>query len=68
MTREPIAYAYDADVHCRACAQARFGQDDNGFISGEDSEHNEIGAVFSWDDWWEPTDTCGTCGNEIGAA
>jgi hypothetical protein len=50
----PIAYTYDADVHCPTCAFAAFGIDENGFVpeDAEDSEGNPIGAVAPWDEWW----------------
>jgi hypothetical protein len=66
-----IAYSYDADHHCEACALARFGLDagaahelDNPALV--DGEGNPIGAVFSDSEWWsgEPareTLTCGDC-------
>lgn len=56
--RDPIAYTYEADVHCPACAVARFGRESR--ISGgfypwppedaRDSEGNPVGAVAPWDD------------------
>lgn len=68
---DPIAYTYDADVHCEGCSAARFGYDRHGFITGIDSEGNEVGAIAPWDEWWEPsidgpqTLVCGTCLGEI---
>lgn len=68
----PIAYTYEADWHCPTCTAERFGNpipDD-----ATDSEGNEIGAVFSWDEWWEPTIderqtlNCGDCGEELAVA
>ena len=68
MTGDPIAYTYDAAEHCPACARARFGSDDHGFVpeDAEDSEGNGIGAVFGWDEI-EPDRGlyCDTCGAEI---
>jgi hypothetical protein len=64
---DPIAYTYDADTHCEDCAMARFGVDDRGEITGVDSEGNEVGAIFPWSEWHEPTLplpqtlVCGTC-------
>jgi hypothetical protein len=63
----PIAYAYEADHHCEDCAERRYGRDANGEITGTDSEGNEVGAVFSNTEWWEPSEAmpqtmaCGTC-------
>jgi len=70
----PIGYTYEADHHCRQCAGNRFGTDWlTGFVldSARDREGNPVGAVFSWDEWFEPsmaevqTLTCGTCMREI---
>jgi hypothetical protein len=65
----PIAYTYEADHHCPACARARFGADEHGFPpeSARDGEGNPVGAVFSWDEWQNigegsQTLACGTCG------
>lgn len=68
---DPIAYTYEADHHCEACALARFGRDDHGDIIGTDSEGNPVGVVAPWDEWHEPSQeglqvlSCGTCGREI---
>lgn len=59
MSAEPIAYTYEADTHCPACALARFGRTADGFIASEDAdgepcrdaEGNGVGAVFGWDEW-----------------
>lgn len=74
---DPIAYTYDADVHCPDCAFKRFGMDGNGFVptGSTDSEGNEVGAIPPWDEWYadfvdEPGHhvlACGTCGREIDA-
>ncbi len=58
---EPIAYIYNADYHCPACTEAKFGADADGYIAIDakgdpclDSEGNEIGIIASWDtDWAE---------------
>ena len=73
MNADPIAYTYEANYHCEACTLARFGYGADGFIGtdSEDNEGNPIGAVFSWDDWCEPSEplpqilSCGTCHGEI---
>lgn len=48
---DPIAYTYNADVHCEVCAEARFGRNDRGFIAEDavDYEGNPVGAIFEWD-------------------
>lgn len=71
---EPIAYTYDADTHCESCAEKAFGRNENGFIEGEDSEGNPVGAISPWDEWYandvyEGNEVavlyCGTCGEVI---
>ena len=32
-THDPIAYTYEADTHCPACAEQRFGRSARGFIA-----------------------------------
>lgn len=59
----PIAYTYEADYHCENCTRERFGDD----CEGTDGEGNPVGAVFSWDEWYnigEGTQVlaCGDCG------
>lgn len=63
---DPIAYAYDADVHCPECAAERFGDklDDP---KTEDSEGNTLGVMFSWDEGSERGTYCGDCSAEISA-
>ena len=41
---DPVAYTYEADHHCPACAEARFGPG----VEGIDNEGNAVGAVFPW--------------------
>jgi hypothetical protein len=64
---DPIAYTYEADTHCPACAIARFGTEDGRPWPPEDAEDREgnpVGAVFPWDD--EPDGLyCGTCHGTI---
>lgn len=63
----PIAYTYEADHHCEACAFERFGRAPDGYIIGIDGESNAVGAVAPWDEWWEPSErrcqllACGDC-------
>lgn len=81
MYPDPIAYTYDADHHCPACAEARFGRTDDGFIAGQDddgsestdSEGNPVGVIAPWDSWCQEdneceTLSCSTCGGEIDTA
>jgi hypothetical protein len=62
MSHQPIAYTYEADTHCEACTRERFPS-----TEGIDREGNAVGAIFSWDEWCEPTEpgtqylVCGTC-------
>lgn len=64
---DPIAYAYDADLHCAPCAVARFGAESGRAWVREDArdaEGNPIGAVAPWDS--VPCHSiCGTCGEEL---
>ena len=69
---DPIAYTYDADVHCPSCALKRFGKDADGFITGTDSEGNPVGIISPSDEWSNglgdgaPEELhCGTCGDLI---
>jgi hypothetical protein len=68
---DPIAYTYDADFHCPECAEKRFGFDKSGFITGTDSEGNEVGVVAPWDEWADlsyseaQTLDCATCQKNI---
>jgi len=73
---DPIAYTYDADHHCEACAEKRFGRcrcgdigyayrggDSSGrheHVELTDSEGNAVGAVSPFDEWWEPSEGCQT--------
>lgn len=69
---EPIAYTYNADVHCTDCAEKAFGRDEHGEITGSDSEDNEVGVISPWDEWYTITDeatyqvlSCSDCGKEL---
>ncbi len=75
---DPIAYTYESDYHCSACAIARFGTGDTGIgadrwppETARDNEGNPIGAVAPWDEWWEPSEvsvqvlTCSDCQGEL---
>lgn len=74
----PIAYTYEADTHCPACAISRFGHEKAPGPAGDvnmpwppedavDSEGNQVGAIFPWEEWCEPSElgmhylACGTC-------
>lgn len=61
----PIAYTYEADVHCPECAEARFGVcEEHGDVAHcvTDDEGNEPGAIAPWDDCDGEALVCGTCG------
>jgi hypothetical protein len=64
MSHAPIAYTYEADVHCPACARARFGKalDDP---DTEDNEANPVGAMFECDEHDPAGEYCGDCGEEV---
>jgi hypothetical protein len=77
VSHDPIAYTYDADVHCPDCTALRFPPcEEHGDIACiasccpeiADSEGNEPDAVF----WFERNENdeplgvyCGDCGGEI---
>ncbi len=64
---DPIGYTYEADVHCPACALARFGRDQYGDIGGDstDREGNPIGVIAPWDETPEDGEYCSDCNREI---
>jgi hypothetical protein len=69
---DPIAYTYDADYHCPACAIARFGSDNGRWpaMNATDYEGNGLGVIAPWDCWWQGTGEteilgCSDCGTEI---
>lgn len=65
-SHDPIAYTYDADTHCPACAEDRYDRGPGGWIAEdcEDSEGNPVGVIAPWDD--EPDGLyCGTCHGTI---
>lgn len=76
MRLHPTAYLYEADVHCPACAEARFGRSDRGFIAevALDREGNPVGVIAPWDEWADPdwdqpaVLACGTCHGVIAEA
>lgn len=56
-----IAYTYDADIHCEACADKQFGKKlYNEKNPPTDSEGNEVHPVFASDEITDDT-CCGTC-------
>lgn len=65
--RGPVGYAYDAALHCEACARARFGAalDDGTAV---DSEGNEPHPIFSWDEGDAHGEHCDDCSEEISPA
>jgi hypothetical protein len=76
-THYPIAFTYEADVHCPACTFARFGREPDRVVPGRtwpwppddatDREGNPIGSIAPWDDWCNGKDeqlcrlACGDC-------
>lgn len=58
----PVAYTYEADVHCPECTKERFGKD---LDNATDSEGNQVHPVAPWDEMSPEGEYCGTCGNEI---
>lgn len=66
---DPIAYTYEADVHCPPCALRRFGPDADHpqwvDSHAEDREGNEPGAIAPWDTDPDHSLVCGTCGAVI---
>lgn len=60
----PVAYVYEADLHCPECAAKRFGVDEHGTIPEDaiDREGNGVGAVAPWEPWDTHHWPCGTCG------
>ena len=54
---EVVAYTYEADKHCLACASRAFG---SGEIHASDSEGNPVNPVFL-DQAEGDTFPCGTC-------
>lgn len=64
--RNPVAFTYEADLHCPTCTETRFGRGPHGFIAEDatDTEGNPVGAVFYGSEL-EPGEVCGDCGTEI---
>lgn len=67
---EVIGYTYDADVHCIACAEKRFGASalsDDADSPAIDGEGNEVHAMLAGEEHSEDGSAvhCGTCGDEI---
>lgn len=66
------AWTYEADVHCPACAQERFGPGVTDYPwldqEAEDSEGNHPHPVFETDETPEEGEHCGTCQQEISPA
>ena len=68
----PIAYTYEGDHHCYSCTIEQFGTTDlaDDGTPVIDREGNTVGAVFSWDEWYnigegEQTLVCGDCFDEL---
>lgn len=71
---DPIAYTFDADIHCPNCTRERFGRCSHGFIACPDDAHdpmtytdsegNTVGIIAPWDEIETPV-SCGTCSELI---
>ena len=69
MKYDPIAYQYEADLHCPSCAEERFGRGPYGHIAenSTDREGNPVSIIAPWDEWADVTVAgvhtleCGTC-------
>ena len=71
---DPIAYTYEADMHCVHCALSRFGPEPGRPWVREganDAEGNRVGALAPWEGWCDLHESgsqvlaCGTCGSVI---
>lgn len=62
---DPRAFTYEADWHCPACAEARFGQSLYDREPPLDSEGYTPGAVYEWDETSPHGEACGDCGRTI---
>lgn len=66
-----LGYSYDADHHCEACTLAAHGVNGTLPDDAEDSEGNEIHAIFATDEWYETSIrtrqvlVCADCGAEL---
>lgn len=60
MNATPIAWQYEASVHCVKCAEGKWGAalNDEGTL---DSEGNNLHPVFDWDEVNLCGESCGTC-------
>lgn len=64
-----IAIVGDAEYLCLECASARYSgaTREHGYLVGSDSEGNELGALYSWDEWQDADSpdcqalTCSQC-------
>lgn len=67
----PIAYIYEAGIHCRDCTQKRFGTNSDGYIAltdngaaRKDKDNNEVRPVFLWSEYHH--NSCDDCHTKIG--
>jgi hypothetical protein len=58
-----VGYAYDAALHCVACASERFGDPDAEGL--EDSEGNPVHPYFAGEAGEQDGETCNDCGEAI---
>ena len=71
MSLDPIAYVYEADIHCPGCTFERFGTGEYGYVAEDaiDREGNPVSVIAPWDEWIDPDPeaedhqvlACGTC-------
>lgn len=60
MSSSIVAWTFDADYHCIACAEQRYPQLAIFNAVVLDREGNECHPVFSWEEGWEDSG-CGDC-------
>jgi len=60
-TYEIIGYAYEADCHCLACTERRFGMLPDDSVEFSDDEGNPPHPIFAGDEG-AAEEFCGDCG------
>ena len=60
---EPVAYTFEADLHCPECASARFGG--RGGEGAVDREGETVKPVYPYHECVEHDWLCGDCGELI---
>jgi hypothetical protein len=62
--RDPIAYTYEADIHCPKCAEKRFAgtcSENNIGCNCKNPDEDQPGPIFDHTEGIEKVITCGTC-------